>query len=461
MPLPSSPVPEDQPQQRSSGIRTSGGFAPYSAKASRPASGTTTRTHSYTGAQPERSYTPVERTITERPPNQYSAPSPPQLQPVYQSDLRTSTDIPASLPSPAASSFDARVGPRYSSATTTSSAPRASTTVTSPQSSLFNNPNAGVHPSEWSVDQVVAWLRARGFDESVCDKFTEQEISGDVLLELDATVLKDEIGIVQFGKRMRIANAIQDLQRPPSVVSSENSGSKLQQPQQMGQHPHQSLTQQQHPYQQHLPSQQPQGYGNSRQSNGNGNGTSIGHGGTSPLITSMISPESPPHSGDIIYTPNRHIRPESEPGSAIAPQIIQPSGYGLGFSGGHARTDSTASGQPPSVVFDRSESIHRSSNGHSLGVRQPNSLTFSPSDGALSKRAALADQILEDLGEERAKDERAAMSEVWCSRYAAMALGADANIVCAIAGRSGGWPRGAHKQTQEQVIRPATSAVPV
>lgn len=28
------------------------------------------------------------------------------------------------------------------------------------------------HPSEWTVDQVVEWLHARGFDEGVCDKFT-------------------------------------------------------------------------------------------------------------------------------------------------------------------------------------------------------------------------------------------------------------------------------------------------
>ena len=47
--------------------------------------------------------------------------------------------------------------------------------------------------------------------------FLEQEITGDVLLELDANVLKTEIGITQYGKRVRIANAIAELRRPPSI----------------------------------------------------------------------------------------------------------------------------------------------------------------------------------------------------------------------------------------------------
>ena len=27
------------------------------------------------------------------------------------------------------------------------------------------------HPSEWTVEQVVEWVRSRGFDEDVCTKF--------------------------------------------------------------------------------------------------------------------------------------------------------------------------------------------------------------------------------------------------------------------------------------------------
>lgn len=46
--------------------------------------------------------------------------------------------------------------------------------------------------------------------------FSEQEITGDVLLEIDVNVLKTEIGIVAYGKRVRIANAIAELRRPTS-----------------------------------------------------------------------------------------------------------------------------------------------------------------------------------------------------------------------------------------------------
>src|ERR1700733_9980889 len=51
--------------------------------------------------------------------------------------------------------------------------------------------------------------------------FAEQEITGDVLLELDVNLLKSEIGIMAFGKRMRIANAITDLRRPPSIIYTD------------------------------------------------------------------------------------------------------------------------------------------------------------------------------------------------------------------------------------------------
>ncbi|EGO02306.1 hypothetical protein SERLA73DRAFT_28665, partial [Serpula lacrymans var. lacrymans S7.3] len=76
-----------------------------------------------------------------------------------------------------------------------------------------SSPQKKPHPSEWSVDEVVEWLTSKGFGNDVVDKFVEQEISGDVLLELDINLLKTEIGIQAFGKRMRIANAIAELRR--------------------------------------------------------------------------------------------------------------------------------------------------------------------------------------------------------------------------------------------------------
>jgi hypothetical protein len=58
---------------------------------------------------------------------------------------------------------------------------------------------------------------------------SEQEITGDVLLELSVEVLKTEIGITQFGKRVRIANAITDLRRPPSIASEPETTLALSQ----------------------------------------------------------------------------------------------------------------------------------------------------------------------------------------------------------------------------------------
>ena len=55
----------------------------------------------------------------------------------------------------------------------------------------------------------------------------EHEITGDLLLELDANLLK-ELDIPQFGKRLRIAQAISELRRPDSMVSltsADNPGS--------------------------------------------------------------------------------------------------------------------------------------------------------------------------------------------------------------------------------------------
>jgi SAM domain (Sterile alpha motif) len=138
------------------------------------------------------------------------------------------------------------------------------------------------HPAEWPVEEVVDWLRSKGFDEAVCDKFAEQEITGDVLLELDLAILKSEIGIVAYGKRMRIANAIADLRRPPSILSSEqhtrpgslSRGSPL---------PHQSVP------------LSPSGQG------------SVG-------LESLVSPESPPNSGDLPGHPPVPARRDSDPG---------------------------------------------------------------------------------------------------------------------------------------------------
>ncbi|KAI0690842.1 hypothetical protein BC835DRAFT_1362697 [Cytidiella melzeri] len=92
----------------------------------------------------------------------------------------------------------------------------------SPNGSQRSNLRSKPHPSDWTVEEVVDWLRSKGFDQSVCDIFTEQEITGDVLLEIDHNILKTEFDIKAFGKRVRIINAIAELRRPPSFTESEH-----------------------------------------------------------------------------------------------------------------------------------------------------------------------------------------------------------------------------------------------
>ncbi|KAJ9096715.1 hypothetical protein QFC21_004985 [Naganishia friedmannii] len=83
-------------------------------------------------------------------------------------------------------------------------------------------------PMVWTVEQVVGWAKGKGFDDSVCDKLIEHDITGDVLLEMDVHTLK-EIDIVQFGKRVKIANAINELRRPGSMRSVGNGSTRSQQ----------------------------------------------------------------------------------------------------------------------------------------------------------------------------------------------------------------------------------------
>ena len=94
---------------------------------------------------------------------------------------------------------------------------------------------------EWSVQEVVDWLKSKGFDQAVCDKFIgksffffllnrsksnilflDNEITGEVLLKLDVDLLKSEIGITAFGKRTHIMNSIADLQQLTSVICSDD-----------------------------------------------------------------------------------------------------------------------------------------------------------------------------------------------------------------------------------------------
>ena len=192
---------------------------------------------------------------------------------------------PGVFPSPAASLNGHQHGYSISSVTSSTRVAASSPLSATRNTDLSTNRKPrNAHASEWTVDEVVDWLRSKGFDEMVCDKFSEQEITGDVLLELDLAILKSEIGIVAYGKRIRIANAIADLRRPPSILSSAGE-----------QHARSGSLSRGSPHaQQSIPQ------------------SSMGQG--SAGLGSIVSPESPPDSGDLTGHASVDTRRDSDPG---------------------------------------------------------------------------------------------------------------------------------------------------
>lgn len=131
----------------------------------------------------------------------------------------------------------------------------------------------------------------------------EQEITGDVLLELDVNLLKTEIGIFAYGKRIKVANAITDLRRPPSIQYSDRPDLSPSSPLPASpglfavpsHHSHsrtQSLSQSHHSY---------PGADRSLHNSVNSNGMAqFAH------VTALLSPESAPHTGDLAASPRFH-----------------------------------------------------------------------------------------------------------------------------------------------------------
>ncbi|GBC09395.1 hypothetical protein RclHR1_08820006 [Rhizophagus clarus] len=76
------------------------------------------------------------------------------------------------------------------------------------------------HPVTWNVEQVCTWLSKRGFESEV-HHFVENDITGDILINLSISTLLKELNINSFGKRVHIMNAINELKRQFSL-GSEN-----------------------------------------------------------------------------------------------------------------------------------------------------------------------------------------------------------------------------------------------
>jgi hypothetical protein len=139
-----------------------------------------------TGPEPE----PEQRSPSP-PKSSYATPASPAsavvLPPTISETKRNSvpvqgTPIANGLPSPSVSSshFNNIMHSKQNSIVSTTSAPAV--TAPPPQAPrtppqppiLATSPSQlkKAHPTEWSLDEVVEWLKTKGFDQDVCDKFT-------------------------------------------------------------------------------------------------------------------------------------------------------------------------------------------------------------------------------------------------------------------------------------------------
>ncbi|PWN31965.1 uncharacterized protein FA14DRAFT_150079 [Meira miltonrushii] len=81
-------------------------------------------------------------------------------------------------------------------------------------SGSINSPNT-VHPSEWSLQQVLQWLHTlqpTSIANQHANKFREHGIEGDILLELDTEALGD-MGITSIGHRLAILRGVYELKK--------------------------------------------------------------------------------------------------------------------------------------------------------------------------------------------------------------------------------------------------------
>lgn len=219
---------------------------------------------------------------------------------------------------------------------------------------------------EWTVEEVVDWLKGKGIDQSTCDKFIEQDITGDVLLELDLELLKSEIGIVAFGKRKRIANAIAELKKPPTTPEP-------------------------------IPTAHPESFFTHSRSISSIQGTSL----HSPsLFSSAVAPVSATGSQTLIGFYQSESPRIAEEANSLPPDTPRSAGPGR-------ESDSGSNPETLNRVGSRSSII-------GLGIQltskfqksRPTQLNLSPSGGSFGgKNAALSDNVV------TLDDDRAVMSE--------------------------------------------------
>ncbi|CAI5469639.1 unnamed protein product [Closterium sp. Yama58-4] len=65
-------------------------------------------------------------------------------------------------------------------------------------------------PAAWTTDDVATWLTAEGF-ACYAQAFLRHAVCGQVLLELTAEDLRDDLGVRTLGDRKRLLSAIAQL----------------------------------------------------------------------------------------------------------------------------------------------------------------------------------------------------------------------------------------------------------
>ncbi|ORZ13651.1 hypothetical protein BCR42DRAFT_377969 [Absidia repens] len=97
---------------------------------------------------------------------------------------------------------------------------------------------------QWDVEGVCTWLKSVGLENAV-DNFVEQEITGDVLLDLNMDTLK-ELGITAYGRRYKIMTAINKLTTEKEQSSRTDTGKTANEDanttEEQGQVPHVSIS---------------------------------------------------------------------------------------------------------------------------------------------------------------------------------------------------------------------------
>ncbi|SLM36221.1 Sterile alpha motif/pointed domain [Lasallia pustulata] len=86
-------------------------------------------------------------------------------------------------------------------------------------SSVNDRPPSGVPLSAWTPREVASWMHTSGFEDSIIDKFSRNDISGAILIDLQFDDLK-ELGVQSFGQRHCLWNEIRVLRGSSPTMPS-------------------------------------------------------------------------------------------------------------------------------------------------------------------------------------------------------------------------------------------------